>query len=151
MEPVNGWTVIRRRTNLLLPSSSVGYLSFGASLYNIVIDEHVNWTTAQEICICHGGKLAEFETAGENEYIKNELRTLDAAVDGYWLGGYNFNYDNDMEWISHPDQVMPFHDMWPGQPNGPTDQLCLVHWKPWDYKWGDNFCDDTLPYICEFE
>lgn len=73
------------------------------------------------------------------------------SVDGHWLGGYNFNNDNDMEWISHPNQVMPFSDMYGDQPNGPFSQLCMVYWKSWDYKWADYFCDRLLSYICEFE
>ncbi|CAC5411771.1 unnamed protein product [Mytilus coruscus] len=85
-----------------------------------------------EKCVCLDGKLAEFETVGENGYIKNELRTLNTAVDGYCIVGYNFNKDNDMEWMSQPDQAMPFSDMWSGQANGLTDQLCMVNWKSWD-------------------
>lgn len=56
-----------------------------------------------------------------------------------------------MEWISHPNQVMPFSDMYGDQPNGPFTQLCMVYWKSWDYKWADYFCDRLLSYICEFE
>ncbi|CAG2246554.1 unnamed protein product [Mytilus edulis] len=148
MVPGDEWTVIKRKTNVFDTSSSVGDLSFGTSFYKVV-DEQVNWTTAKENCICLGGKLAEFETTEENEYIKNELRTLDATVDGHWLGGYNFNNDNDMEWISHPDQVVPFSDMYL---TSQTEHLlsCMVYWKSWDYK-GRFFCDRLLSYICEFE
>lgn len=56
----------------------------------------------------------------------------------------------NLEWISNSDQVMPFSDMWPGQPNAPIDQLCLVIWKAWDYFWGDGYCNGPIPYICEF-
>lgn len=55
-----------------------------------------------------------------------------------------------MEWISNPDQVLSFDDMYPGQPNGPTDQLCMRSSKQCNYKWADIACDESLPYICEF-
>ncbi|CAG2248439.1 unnamed protein product [Mytilus edulis] len=93
-------------------SSSVGDLSFGTSFYKVV-DEQVNWTTAK------------VHTSINN--IRDSPWCI--AFDGHWLGGYNFNNDNDMEWISHPDQAMPFSDMGFDQPNGPFTQLCMVYWK----------------------
>ncbi|CAC5411767.1 unnamed protein product [Mytilus coruscus] len=44
---------------------------------------------------------------------------------GYWLGGYNFNQDGSMEWLSSPDQVMPFTDMKAGEPNSPSSHFCM--------------------------
>lgn len=73
-----------------------------------------------------------------------------SLVLGYWIGGYNFNNDGDMEWISHPYQNMPFIDMESGQPNGPEDQLCMVIWESFDFRWGDHFCTTLQPYLCEF-
>lgn len=69
---------------------------------------------------------------------------------GYWVGGYNFNKDVDMEWVSHPNQNMPFSDMEPGQPNGPGYQLCMAIWESFDFRWGDHICTTLLPYLCEF-
>ncbi|XP_071123659.1 perlucin-like protein [Mytilus edulis] len=115
-----------------------------------IFDEHVSWTTAKQNCEGLGGKLAEIETHEENEFIKNEVKTRDTGVFGYWLGGYNFNQDSEMEWISNPSQVMPFDDMYPGEPNNPSASLCMGTWKVYDYKWGDYGCGTTISYICEF-
>lgn len=71
-------------------------------------------------------------------------------TEGYWVGGYNFNQDHDMEWISKPSQVMPFSDMGPNQPDKPMEQLCLGIWRGFDFRWGDHYCDHLLSYICEF-
>lgn len=72
------------------------------------------------------------------------------SVDGYWLGGYNFNKDRSLEWISHPDQPMTYSDMYPGEPNGPSSQRCLLYWRQFGYAWGDGFCTAKLSYVCEF-
>ncbi|VDI63527.1 interferon-induced helicase C domain-containing protein 1, partial [Mytilus galloprovincialis] len=163
--------------------------------------------TLIENCEHLGGKLAELETSEENEFIKNELWTRNTGVSGYWIGGYDFYSDNDMEWASQPDQSMSFKDMepgepegqwdqlcmmmwrvfpisfcsigyWingynfyndnemesasqpyqtmsfsdinPGQPDGPTDQLYMLMWEGFDFRWGDYQCYNQLPFICEF-
>ncbi|CAG2239548.1 unnamed protein product [Mytilus edulis] len=104
-----------------------------------------------ENCICLGGKLLELETSEENEFIKDTVRTLNTGVEGYWIGGYNFNNDNDMEWISKPYQEMPFTDMYPGQPNEPEAQPCMMIWRSFKFRWGDHSCNYPIPYICEFQ
>ncbi|CAG2225661.1 unnamed protein product [Mytilus edulis] len=104
-----------------------------------------------ESCESFGGKLLELETAEENDFIKNEVRIIGNTVEGYWVGGYNFNYDYDMEWISKPSQAMQLSDMYLGQPTGPMDQLCMGIWRVFDFSWGDHYCDHLLSYICEFQ
>ncbi|VDI53195.1 Hypothetical predicted protein, partial [Mytilus galloprovincialis] len=107
--------------------------------------------TSTESCKCLGGNLLELETSDENEFIKNDLKTLNTEVEGYWIGGYNFNQDQDMEWISKPNQLMPFTDMESGQPNHPRTQSCMMIWRDFNFLWGDHTCDTLLLYICEFE
>ena len=69
---------------------------------------------------------------------------------GYWLGGYNFNNDFDLEWISNSGQDMPFDGTGVGEPNNPFTELCLVAWEDIDFYWADIPCSAVLPYICEF-
>ncbi|CAG2246569.1 unnamed protein product [Mytilus edulis] len=97
----------------------------------------------KENCDCLGGKLLELETAVKNEFIKDQVRTLDTGVEGYWIGGYNFNNDDDMEWISKPNQVMPFSDMESDQPNNPDTQPCMMIWRDFNFLW------DILIFIKE--
>ncbi|CAG2187646.1 unnamed protein product [Mytilus edulis] len=101
-------------------------------------------------CVCLKGKFLEAETTEENNFIKAELNTMNTGIDGYWLGGYNFNKDRSLEWISHPDQPMTYSDMYPGEPNGPSSQRCLLYWRQFGYAWGDGFCTAKLSYVCEF-
>ncbi|CAG2233598.1 unnamed protein product [Mytilus edulis] len=94
------------------------YIHFGVSSYYI-FEELVQWEEAKENCESLRGKLVEIETFEENRFIKDELMTRNTGVDGYWIGGYNFHNDNDMEWIGQPNKSMPFSDMETGEPNGP--------------------------------
>ncbi|VDI35643.1 Hypothetical predicted protein [Mytilus galloprovincialis] len=107
-----------------------------------------------ESCKCLGGKLVELETEEENEFIKNDVMTISSGVAGYWIGGYNFNNDDDLEWLSQPNQAMPFSDwnmeIYP-QPDGLLTQPCVMIWRGFDFRWGDHWCDRLLSYICEFQ
>ncbi|CAG2226145.1 unnamed protein product [Mytilus edulis] len=69
---------------------------------------------------------------------------------GYWIGGYNFHNDDDMEWVGEPNQVMPFSDMAANQPSNPMTELCMMMWKSWDFQWADHSCGSLLSYVCEF-
>ncbi|XP_071123025.1 perlucin-like protein [Mytilus edulis] len=142
-----GWSVMTR--NQHIPATCAGCISFGNSMYSIIGDL-TEWEKAKVNCKCMGGKLVEMETSEENEFIKNEVRTLNTGVKGYWIGGYNFNNDNDLEWISKPYQVMAFSDMNGSQPDKPLTELCMMIWKSFDFRWGDHSCNSQLSYICEF-
>ncbi|CAG2196170.1 CLEC3A [Mytilus edulis] len=117
---------------------------------SLVMISMKNYVLIKDNCKRLGGNLVELETSEENEFLKDKWRTLNTTVDAYWIGGYNFNNDGDMEWISKPNQVMPFNDMQPGQMDGPMTELCLMFCGCFDFRWADHYCDTLLPYICEF-
>ncbi|CAG2246567.1 unnamed protein product [Mytilus edulis] len=125
-ETITGWNTIRR--DIYLPTTNTRSISFGNSTY-CIIEEHEEWQMANESCQGLGGKLVELETQEENEFIKNALMTISSGVEGYWIGGYNFNNDGDLEWISQPNQAMPITDWnmqtYP-QPDGLLTQHCVM-------------------------
>ncbi|CAG2188313.1 unnamed protein product [Mytilus edulis] len=147
-DSVTGWNVMTR--NQYMPATCAGCINFGNSRYSI-IEDLTEWEKAKDNCKCLGGKLVELETSEENEYIKDKVRTLNTGVHGYWTGGYNFNNDSDMEWLSKPNQDMPFSDMAPGQPSDPATQSCMLLGRIYDFRWADYWCDHSMSYICEFE
>ncbi|VDI64081.1 Hypothetical predicted protein [Mytilus galloprovincialis] len=142
-----GWSVMTRNQYISMPCTE--YIHFGVSSYYI-FEEHAQWETAKGKCGSLRGKLAELETFAENQFIKDELQTRNTGVNGYWIGGYNFHNDNDMEWVSQPDQPMTFSDMGPNQPDKLMTEICMVMWKDFAFRWGDFLCHIPLPYICEF-
>ncbi|VDI35642.1 Hypothetical predicted protein [Mytilus galloprovincialis] len=114
------------------------------------IELAATWNEAVSNCTCHGGHLAEIETLGENDFITNELSIRQNRGIGYWLGGYNFNGDSDLEWISKPTDCMPFTNWYPEEPNLKLDEHCLIAFRWGDFKWHDLNCALLAPYVCEF-
>ncbi|CAG2204140.1 unnamed protein product [Mytilus edulis] len=143
----DGWTYLQR--NSYLTMTCRGCISFNNSLY-LISEEHLDWSKAKANCECRGSELAKLETFEENEFIKREVKTRNTGVSGYWIGGYDFYNDNVMEWIGQPDQSMSFSDFQPNEPDAPNDQLCMVLWGDYDFRWGDADCHVQLSYICEF-
>ncbi|CAG2257172.1 unnamed protein product [Mytilus edulis] len=117
MENFDGWEVIK---NEKYEPACTGCISYGASFYKIP-DDSKSWHNAKKSCECLGGKLLQAETAEENSFIKNKLSNT--AIDGYWLGGYNFYKNGSFEWISNPGQPMTYSDMHSSQPNALITEL----------------------------
>ncbi|XP_052065908.1 perlucin-like protein [Mytilus californianus] len=143
-----GWRTIKKQT-ANASSTCTNCLVFDRSLYKI-IDNEKNWQEAVDECKCQGGKLIEIETKKENDFILAELKTRNTGALGYWLGGYNFNNDFDLEWISNPGQDMLFDGTGVGEPNNPFTELCLAAWEDINFNWADLHCGAMCPYICEF-
>ncbi|CAG2193806.1 unnamed protein product [Mytilus edulis] len=137
------------KQNKYSSSTCTNCLVYDRSLYKI-IDNEKKWQEAVDDCKCQGGKLIEIETKKENDFILTELKNRNTGTLGYWLGGYNFNNDFDLEWISNPGQGMPFDGTGVGEPNNPFTELCLAAWDDIDFDWADIPCSAILPYICEF-
>ncbi|XP_071175583.1 macrophage mannose receptor 1-like [Mytilus edulis] len=146
IEIVDGWETFKTDK---YEAPCTGCISYGTSSYKFS-EDYKPWNGAKISCVCFGGKFLEAETTEENNFIKAELVTRNTGINGYWLGGYNFNKDGNLEWISSPDQPMTYSDMNPGEPSGPTTQRCLVYWRAFGYAWGDAYCSAELPYVCEF-
>ncbi|CAG2257171.1 unnamed protein product [Mytilus edulis] len=146
IEIVDGWETFKTDK---YETPCTGCISYGTSSYKFS-EDYKPWNGAKISCVCFGGKFLEAETTEENNFIKAELVTRNTGINGYWLGGYNFNKDGNLEWISSPDQPMTYSDMNPGEPSGPTTQRCLVYWRAFGYAWGDAYCSAELPYVCEF-
>ncbi|CAG2206482.1 unnamed protein product [Mytilus edulis] len=146
-EPYAEWRIIRRSSYFPLTCPGCNY--FEGSSFSI-FEEQLGWEKSKENCELLGGKLAELDTLEENEFIKDELIARNTGVRGYWIGGFNFHNDGDMEWISQPDTPMSYSDIHPTQPDGPFDQLCMLMWKDFGFQWvngywirGNNFQNDN--------
>ncbi|CAC5397254.1 unnamed protein product [Mytilus coruscus] len=121
-------------------------VSFGMSLYKI-IEITATWSEAMNNCTCFGGNLAEIETDAESGFITNEIFTRNTGAVGYWLGGYNFNNDSDLEWISKSNERMPYTNYAPNEPNQPASENCLMAFKDFNFEWVDVYCHLKGAYI----
>ncbi|CAG2256713.1 unnamed protein product [Mytilus edulis] len=136
------------KQNKYYPPACNECASFGMSSYSI-IEVTASWSEAMNNCTCFGGNLAEIATDAENEFITTELFTRNTGAVGYWLGGYNFNNDSDLEWISKPNERMPYHNFASGEPNQPASERCLMTFTSFNFEWVDAYCQMPAAYICE--
>ncbi|XP_071123663.1 lithostathine-2-like [Mytilus edulis] len=137
------------KRNKYYPPACTECVIFGMSSYK-VIEVTATWSEAMNNCSCLGGNLAEIETEAESNFITHELFTRNSGATGYWLGGYNFNSDSDLEWISKPNERIPYHNFAVGEPNQPTSEKCLMAITNYNFEWVDASCQMTVAYICEF-
>ncbi|XP_052066527.1 perlucin-like protein [Mytilus californianus] len=136
------------KRNTYFPPVCTECVSFGMSLYKI-IEITATWSEAMNKCTCFGGYLAEIETEAESEFITNEIFTRNTGAVGYWLGGYNFNNDSDLEWISKPNERMPYTNYASNERNQPASKNCLMAYKDFNFEWVDGYCHLKCAYICE--
>ncbi|XP_052066808.1 pancreatic beta cell growth factor-like [Mytilus californianus] len=137
------------KRNKFFPPECTECVSFGTSLYKI-IEIAATWSEAMNNCTCFGGNLAEIETEVESVFLTNELFTRNTGAFGYWLGGYNFNNDSDLEWMSKPNERMLYNNFAPNEPNQPASERCLMTYTNFNFEWIDVNCHMIAAYICEF-
>ncbi|VDI19113.1 Hypothetical predicted protein [Mytilus galloprovincialis] len=134
---------------MTVPPSCTNCYSYATSTYT-VFEDQVDWKTARDNCYSIGGKLAELETKGENDFIKNTLTVRNSsAADAYFLGGYKLNPSDGFRWISTPSQSWTFKDFGTDEPSNPTE-MCLGSFLSIGFQWADVPCDWLRSYICEF-
>ncbi|XP_076105756.1 perlucin-like protein [Mytilus galloprovincialis] len=129
-----------------------GWIRYNESCY-LFSTTPVDWADALAICAAFKSQLLEIETAHEDTFIKNHLRSVhdhdSSPPSGYWMGLNDIEVPDDFRWVSS-DKTATYVSWYPGQPEGHTHQNCGVLWTPFQFDWGDYFCKDTsLYFICE--
>ncbi|KAK7489928.1 hypothetical protein BaRGS_00018793 [Batillaria attramentaria] len=126
-----------------------GYpLRYGDSCYYISADK-LNFANAKQACVLKGGKLAEVECEGENEFLKQFAR-LDGTT-AYYLGGSDEDDEGTFVWVSD-NRAITFFDWSPRQPdNNGNNEDCLEIRvvSPFNSQWNDIPCFIKNRYICE--
>ncbi|BFZ25379.1 hypothetical protein BsWGS_28418 [Bradybaena similaris] len=123
-----------------------GWHFHGGSCYSFG-DSLVTWGDAQTICATSNGHLAEIETSEENEFLKNISRT--EKVLNTFLGGTDVFDEGVWVWASSGNNIYPFVDWAPGEPNELQGEDCLVFYGVEDYRWDDFYCNMPANFICE--
>ncbi|CAG2187645.1 CLEC3A [Mytilus edulis] len=136
IEIVDGWETFKTDK---YEAPCTGCISYGTSSYKFS-EDYKPWNGAKEVSRDHRCEYRKYV----NTIVVN------TGINGYWLGGYNFNKNGSFQWISNPAQPMTYSDMDSSQPNKPTTELCLIYWRDFGYAWGDGTCNANQPYVCEF-
>ncbi|NNF20350.1 MAG: HYR domain-containing protein, partial [Saprospiraceae bacterium] len=99
------------------------------------------WNTAKQICANNGGYLASINSAGENNFLTNQLLAQSA-----WIGLNDKDWEGDFEWEN--GDPLTYQNWYPGQPNNYNNNQDYVELMA-SGKWNDQYNHYSLEFIME--
>lgn len=66
--------------------ASAAPVPFGGNTYDVVLDDDISWTGAQNAATAAGGSLAVISSASEQAFIETLLLDRNAPTGSYWFG-----------------------------------------------------------------
>ncbi|XP_061169376.1 perlucin-like [Saccostrea echinata] len=128
------------------------WIHFHTSCYVFATGYPEDWTEAGSFCNRMGAKLAEIETAEENNFLRlHAIDNYQQTGGSFWIGGTDVLIDGQWIWIT-TQKRMSYTDWNPGEPNGALRESCLMlHNGKSNFHWNDQPCDSKLFFICEKE
>ncbi|CAC5395278.1 unnamed protein product [Mytilus coruscus] len=105
-----------------------------------------NWTDAKSFCQSKASFLAEVVSSDQRDFLKTKA---DESEKTYWLGGTDIVTEGIWMWTTS-QTLFTFTDWNDNNPsNDGGSEHCLEMRYQIDYKWNDNYCDETCNYICQ--
>ena len=147
-ETVANWTIYTKG----IPSCDNDWLLHESSCYFFSTDE-VSWLDAGTACQSKNATLVPIESQNEDNFLVQRLKALHGEVRGdfhYWTNGNDIDVQNQWVWGHQGSQAIGIYQNWNmGEPNGFTDEDCLVLYGFLDFRWVDLSCTSLNFYICE--
>merc|ERR1712131_20017 len=104
---------------------------------------------ARSLCKEQGGSSAEVAVASNNE--RNNIISFHFTDQNVWIGGKRWpnRYSKTFRWDD--GQSWSYANWYPGEPNGPGREVCLVTNWPNDGKgrWNDWRCSQKALTVCQ--
>lgn len=143
-------TVVSSIAQCVSPQNRIAF-NFDGKTYEI-IKENKTWIAAAECAVSQGGKLAEINSAEENQAIFNALQNADIDVletdapDGFssyvWLGGNDISREGSWMWNGgNTDSSLQF---WRGNASGNAVGGLYNNWGNEPDNWGSGSGQDGL-------
>ncbi|CAC5391169.1 unnamed protein product [Mytilus coruscus] len=111
----------------------------------------VNQKTASNICEKKGGYLARIDNIAEDNFLKQQAKSLSIAGKGsYWISPVCKKrvYQYKCSWKHESNNKAVTYEGWYSyEPN--SNQKCAVLYCGYRYSWNDFNCNDKAYYICE--
>ncbi|KAL4237890.1 Collectin-12 [Mactra antiquata] len=126
-----------------------GWLTHSNKCYHFS-RETETWLGATRMCEFMKGTLVEIETKDENDYLKQQARTIGHSF--YWTALSDVEEEGTWNWMISKVSVTGdrFTDWMPGQPNNyQRAQECMALDGTHSYMWNDADCKTNYYYICE--
>ncbi|KAL4217899.1 mannose binding [Mactra antiquata] len=139
-----GCSAVQRRAYAGCPN---GWTVYGQSCY-ITGHTAVDFNNAVQFCQHYQAKLAEIESAAENNFLRSYLE--DFKVADYWIGLTDSVIDNEWRWYSD-DSLVTFTDWHPTEPNNGKAHNCALIYGSGTYAhhWVDAPCSGSWVPLCE--
>ncbi|CAC5414021.1 unnamed protein product [Mytilus coruscus] len=131
------------RKGLVQSECPFGWIHYEEGCY-LFSTEPLDWYTAQGSCRGHDARLAEVTSKAQSDFLI-DLAIRFNKTDNYWLGG--LDDVNKGRWVWSKTDIAFNYTAW--GPNGQTKQNCLDMFHLCQYKWDDNDCMVSLPFVCE--
>ncbi|KAL7880784.1 hypothetical protein SRHO_G00030380 [Serrasalmus rhombeus] len=138
-------TVMSSALYLVLLFSALWTPSFCATRQFHVVNERKTWTNAQKYCKEKYTDLATIES-------KEEMNAVTALVKGtagrIWIGLRQKYLKSSAVWIWSDGSNSSYRDWNTGEPNNGVGDVCVQLWKSPKYRWNDDYCTRSNPFIC---
>lgn len=99
---------------------------------------------AQEVCLARGGVLATPESEEENRWVS--ARSDELGMNDYWLGATD--HLEEGTWLTATGEKAAYQPWGPDQPDGATNQNCVMGETWHDGRWNDAPCDEYYAFVC---
>uniref|UniRef100_A0A3B4C0P4 C-type lectin domain-containing protein n=1 Tax=Pygocentrus nattereri TaxID=42514 RepID=A0A3B4C0P4_PYGNA len=132
---------LRRCANMLVSfiSTALWTLSFCGTRQFYVVNVNKNWIDAQNYCREKYTGLATIES-------QEEMNALIAFLNG--TGGLSWIGLRQKVWIWSDGSNSSYRYWNTGEPNNPVGDVCVQLWYSPEYRWNDEYCTHSNPFIC---
>ncbi|KAL6491151.1 hypothetical protein MHYP_G00014960 [Metynnis hypsauchen] len=129
---------------LVLLFSALWTLSFCGTRQFYVVNESKNWTDAQKYC---RGNFTDLATI-ENQEQTDILLALVDGTQGYFWIGLRQKVQENTSWIWSDGSNSTYRNWNTGEPNNGAGDYCVQLWNNPEYRWNDEYCTRSYPFIC---
>ncbi|CAC5373217.1 unnamed protein product [Mytilus coruscus] len=147
--PTVGYVVEQYSEELAVQCADSGFdwypgENFCFKLYTTTL---VSQSAAMEDCILRGQRLVRVDTARKHVLLKEGIRQLNMAFNGFWIDGSDEITENI--WLFADGTPITEYHWGAGEPLDYGNEDCLLMGAISDFNWNDLACSEMREYICE--
>jgi len=111
-------------------AASAAPVPFGGNTYDLVFNDQISWTEAQNAATSAGGSLAVITSAEEQDFIESLLADRDAETGSYWFGIRETEVEG--EYVGVNGEALTFNNFANREPNdgagGVEESVGGIYW-----------------------
>ncbi|KAL7880753.1 hypothetical protein SRHO_G00030070 [Serrasalmus rhombeus] len=130
---------------LVLLFSALWTLSFCGTRQFYVVNVNKNWIDAQNYC---REKYTDLATTESQEEMNALIALLNGTGSLFWIGLRQKVQQSTAVWIWSDGSKSSYRYWNTGEPNNPVGDNCVQLWYSPEYRWNDEHCTCSNPFIC---